>query len=130
MNTINEHKSDELNNINLEIKDLLTFSRHLLQQEITIYNCIHKGVFCFLDAECFGCDLGEECLNILYKFDEINDVSNINILINKLIISKKYIQRKIDVEHHDTKLCFCDTCNWNKNTQSVLSIFEDKYRNI
>lgn len=101
---------------------LQEFPKRMLLQDIRKQNCIHDGVFCFTDAECWGCNLRDECLYIISKFDELDKTNNHERLIKCIKSSRNYVIDKVSKQHHGARTCFCDACKWLRETESTLSL--------
>lgn len=127
MRTSNISEPKQLMELKITLINLQEFAQVMLLKEARERNCIHDGDFCLCDAECWGCDIGKECLYIIAKFDERGKANNIKRLVECINISREYVLRKVNNSNHDPYTCFCDACKWLRETESTLSLFNNNH---
>lgn len=103
-----------------KIIDLLEFPQLLLLTEIRERNCIHDAEFCLKDKECWGCDLGEECLGLIGRFGGFTSADNLKTIIRKMQIAHDYVLSKAAHSKQESRTCFCDSCSWLRDIKQAL----------
>jgi len=95
--------------------------RAMLYEDIGASSCTRKGEFDFLDIKCRGCDLAEECLEIIGRLEYLNDESNINTILRNIFIARDYMLHKLGKNEHSQVGCHCKICNWLNELDALFS---------
>ncbi|MDH5437174.1 MAG: hypothetical protein OEX83_10480 [Gammaproteobacteria bacterium] len=108
-----------------KLLELYELPKRLLMNEIGGMDCMHDSVFNLLDQECWGCDVGTECLSMLKvlqleKEHELETLPEEKLLAN-LRIADQYINQKISAVAHSPGSCACELCNWSRETKRLLN---------
>lgn len=106
-----------------KLLELCELPQRLLLDEINNRDCIHDANFDLSDSECWGCDVGEECLSLLKVLQNqgLEDLENLSIerLTESIKVAKQYIDNKIQEQRHDIKTCSCELCTWRREVDLV-----------
>ena len=112
---------NQYSSANNKLLEFIELPKRLLLSEINGKNCIHNADFNLLDQECWGCDIGPECLHLLDKFKEPKVNNNENKLKTALEISINYIEKITCNQKHKLNACTCETCTWLREARSFMS---------
>ena len=115
-----KHREVSQGRLKKKLIEMSNMPRTMLIEDIGMKNCIHKGEFCLSDQKCWGCDLGEECLDIIGRFKSLGADSEMSKIIQKILVARDYILRKLDVARHDRIGCRCESCKWLRELDTVL----------
>lgn len=109
------------NKLKINLIALREVPQTLLIKEIGSRNCIHDGEFCFRDQECWGCELSNECMEIISNFEKLSIDTPMGTILKKTFIARDYMLSKLDSKNHLRSACGCVSCNWLRQMDVVFA---------